>query len=269
LESGLKKVLGLTILLSLFTTNTYALDINELKTKLRPYVERYLGDQTANKLFGEKKSSITLPSIPKVEENAKSIADLDVKDPNQNVIPKDKRQKFNYAYVKEVFEAVRKAEPNENDLVKWINVMDQGATHEGVYRALVLDSVYKGMENYQNDITNPVKKFVVAYYDKFLALGVEEESLSSVNFYYMKRETVEKTLEVADAFIIRDKSDLYRWYAIFSSQLAKEYPDAFSNKLRRNQNDQIHFDWASKVSFQLIKAEIIVKIHKIFNYLMP
>lgn len=265
----MKKTLSLFLFLSLISFNSHALNINELKTKLRPFVEKYLGNETAVKFFGEKKSTITLPTIPKVDEDAKSTANLNIKDPNANSIPEDKREKFNYSYVKEVFSAVRKTEANDNDLVKWVNVMNQGATHEGVYRALVLDSVYKGMENYQNNITNPVVQFVIAYYDKFLALGVTEDSLASINFYYMKRKTVEETLEIADAFIIRDKSDLYRWYAVFSGQLAREYPAAFENKVRQNTSEDYHFRWATKVSFQLIKAEIIVKIHKIFNYLMP
>lgn len=248
---------------------TQASSLGELKTKLRPLVTQYLGEEIAVKLFGEKKSMITMPAIPRVTENAKSIDSLDIKDPNANAIPKEKRSDFNYAYVKEVFAAVRKTEANENDLVKWINVMDQGATHEGVYRALVLDSIYKGLENYENAITNPVKKFVVSYYDKFLSLSVDENNLVDVNFYYMKRETVEKTLEVVDAFIVRDKSDLYRWYAIFSAEVAKEYPHIFNSKIRKSTNEQMHFEWATKVPFQLIKAEIIVKLHRIFNYLMP
>lgn len=148
-----------------------------------------------------------------------------------------------------------------------MNVLHQGGTREGVYRALVLDSTYAGLENYPNPLNDGLIDFAVEYYTTYVGRTIKKESLEKINFYTLKRLATERTLEVVDE-LGKNKDHLQRWYAVFSGDLAKRFPEIWQNKIRKDTNKKFHLSWAKQAPSQHLKSEVIIKLHKAFNYLM-
>ncbi|MCO4795481.1 MAG: hypothetical protein KC493_17300 [Bacteriovoracaceae bacterium] len=261
----MKKYFLVIFMFTLFPISSYALDMAEIKEKLRPHAVKYLGEETAVKFLGEDPNEVKLPPIPKVIENATSIDVYNDKEDLGN-IPKDKQDAYNQAFVTEVFGAVRNMKANRNDVAKWMNVLSQGGTREGMYRALVLDSTYAGLENYPNPLNDEIIGFSVNFYTTYVGRKIKKESLEKVNFYTLKRLATERTLEVVDE-LRKNKEHLQRWYAVFSGELAKNYPEIWNNKVRMETNKQFHLNWAKQAPSQHLKSEVIIKLHKTFNYL--
>lgn len=252
--------------LGLLPQNSYALDTNELKEKLRPYLEQYLGKDTSDSLIGEKIVEIKMPDIPEIKEDA---TNTDVYDhaKEYNVIPADKKQKLDYAFIIELFEATRMGKANDNEISRWMNVMNQGATREGIYRALVLDNTYAGLENYEKKPTDKVIKFTKFFLNKYVKQSIRGDLLQQMNFFTLKRVVAEKALEIIDAYG-RDTNDLHKWYGILSFDLANKYPAVWKNRLRADNNFERHHNWAKEVPLQHLKSETVIKIHKVFNSLL-
>jgi hypothetical protein len=231
--------------------------------KVRPYVEKYLGEDIAIKLFGEVEEKIKLPAIPKVDKDAKKTRP-ELKD-SKSKISKEKLEKSNLSFIYEIYKATRMTEPNENEIGKWMNVMSQGGSREGVYRALVLDNTYAGRENQDIRVTDKTIAFVQYYVSEFLDKNIKKESLANINFYTLKRVMTEQTLEMLDELSYKNIEDFYDWYAVFSGELAKKYPVKFDNKIRKSTSRERHKKWAKYVPVQHVKSEVIVKLHTLFN----
>lgn len=257
----MKKLLSVVAFTFLLSTPIQA---EGLSDTIRPYVEKYLGAELAVKLFGEKEESIKLPAIPKIEKNAKSIR-AELVDKNKKNISKDKMEKSNLSFVYDIYQATRKVKPNENDVAKWMNVMEQGGSREGVYRALVLDSTYAGMENYDAPMTDTGIAFTQYFVKSFLNKNLKKESLEKTNFFTLKRVLTEQTLEVLDELAFKDINLFYDWYAVFSAEVAKKYPNFFKNKIRKSTSRERHRKWGSFVPSQHLKSEVIIKLHNLFN----
>ena len=65
----------------------------------------------------------------------------------------------------------------------------------------------------------------------------------------------------------KDLDSLYRWYALFSSDLAKDYSPFFKSDLRRNPDPNFQYEWAKNMPIQHIKSEFIIKVHTVMNQL--
>ena len=91
--------------------------------------------------------------------------------------------------------------------------MDQGGSREGVYRALVLDRDYQGMENYDKQISGAGAEFAHLFSNRFAEMDINKETLIKVNFYSVKRLITEKALEIIDAF--EKEEDLFQWYLFY------------------------------------------------------
>lgn len=262
----MKKQILAIIIVGLIPVSSYALDMQEIKEKLRPHVVKYLGEESAVKFLGEDPNNVKLPPIPKVVENATSVDVYNDEEETEN-IPKDKRDAYNQAYVTEAFQAVRNMKANRNDIAKWMNVLTQGGTREGMYRALVLDSTYAGLENYPSPLNDDLITFATEYYTTYVGRSIKKASLENINFYTLKRLATERTLEVIDE-LRKNKDNLHKWYAVFSGDLAKRYPEIWKNKVRKETNKRFHLNWAKQAPGQHLKSEVIIKLHKTFNYLM-
>ncbi|WP_372655642.1 hypothetical protein [Halobacteriovorax sp.] len=256
----MKKIL-MVMLFSLSITNTHA---EGFADKLRPYVEEYLGDELAVKLFGEREENIKLPEIPKVNKDAKSVR-AEYQDKMKSKISKEKMEKADLSFLFEIYESARRVKPNENDVAKWMNVISQGGSREGVYRALVLDNTYAAMENYDTPMTDSGINFSKYYVSTFMNKEISKESLEKTNFYTLKRVLVEQTLEILDELLFKDVNLFYDWYAVFSAEIAKKYPNFFTNKIRKSTSRERHRKWAEFVPVQHVKSEVMVKLHKLFN----
>jgi hypothetical protein len=235
------------------------------KTKARALVEKHLGDDLAVRFFGEKEIVYELPAIPEVDSDAKSTDVYDKKYVEKIKLKDDLKLKLNIAYISELYEVIKERKGVGSEVGSWINVMDQGGSREGVYRALVLDRDYQGMENFDRPISSAGAKFAHEFSNRFAAMEINKDTLEQVNFYSVKRLVSEKALEIIDSF--EGEKDLFKWYAIMSMELARDYKYAFKNEVRQNAEFDYHINWAGQVPRQHMKSEVIMKLHLVFNTL--
>jgi hypothetical protein len=84
----------------------------------------------------------------------------------------------------------------------------------------------------------------------------------------VKRNVVEKTLEVADQFLKEGRiEDFFNWYSIISADIAKENENIWQRKLRANTDPYVHQEWTQVVPRQMVKSELVIKLHSLMNYL--
>ncbi|MEX0798559.1 MAG: hypothetical protein WD025_03900, partial [Bacteriovoracaceae bacterium] len=152
------------------------------------------------------------------------------------------------------------------DFLKFLTVLEQGVSREGVYRAITLDSVYASLESYEEVPEKALSAFVLEYGEKYLARKFDQNAMEKLNLWSIKRIIAEKTLELIDVLTNRPE-DLRAWYAVLSAQLAKDYPQLWKNKARANQGAQFHLKWAKQAPLQHIKSETIIKLHETMNFL--
>ena len=240
-----------------------------LVEKLRPQFKKFLGNEWTEKLIGTDNIAIAdeieMPIIPKIDEDAKSLAVYEKK--ADKIILKltpEEEQKYNYAYVKETYEATRQSKPNDNEIGKMMNVLAQGGTREGVYRSMVLDSVYGGMENWDKAVKSVTADYAIYFYNKYFGKKILKKSFEGMSIYTLKRLMAEKSLEIVDAFG-DDRDGVERWYAIMSADMATRFPQIWTNSIRRKNSALEHKIWASKVPVQHIKSELVIKIHASLN----
>lgn len=235
--------------------------------KMRPQLMKIIGEEWTVKLIGADKSlpkeEVAMPAIPKIDDNAKST-DVYNKKQDKIVLKPEIENKFNYAYVFEIYEATRQQKPNEDEVTKAMNILTQGGTREGIYRSLVLDSVYGGMENWDKPVKSVTADFAVYFYGKYFGKKVAKKNFEGMSVYTLKRIIGEKALEVVDAFG-DDRDALERWYAVMSADLATRFPQIWSNPMRKKTSALEHKNWASHVPLQHIKSETVLKIHSAFN----
>lgn len=233
---------------------------------LRPYVEKYLGTDIANKIFGEKAPTYTLPKIPEISKDGTSTEVYNrPDDPNADTTKGKDMNKFHYKFVVELYKEIKDAKPTTEELNNWLNALSQGGTREGVYRALVLDRDYSAKEGMEFPLNDSGINFAISFFSRFLNRSLSKEQLEKSNFYTLKRVCVERVLEVLEAYIFKSRDDLYDWYAIFSGEMARKYPAAFKSKLRKNTSVEIHRRWATKVPEQMLIGEVIIKLHMLYN----
>jgi hypothetical protein len=241
--------------------------------KMRPTLMKLIGENWTVKLIGSAPvetpapdTGIVLPKIPAITQTATSSS-VYSKKPDKVSLKPEVEEKFYYPYIKEIFEVTRQIKPNDDEAAKLFNVLSQGGTREGVYHALVLDSVYAGMENYDKPVKGNAADFAVYFYEKYLGKKVEKESFRGMNIYTLKRFAADKALDIIDAFG-ENREDLEKWYAVMSGELASKFPQVWASKLRKITNSREHKAWASKVPIQHIKSETVIKIHAAFNSMM-
>ncbi len=250
-------------------SSTRSLSIME---KMRPTLLSLLGEKWTLKLIGEATtaptpgSSIALPALPKLMDDARSTAVFDKK-AEKIVLKPEIEQKFYYAYIREIFEATRQTKPNDDEVGKLMNVLSQGGSREGVYHSLVLDSVYGGMENYDKPVKGNAADFAVYFYGKYVGKKVAKENFKGMNAFVLKRLVADKALDIIDGYG-DNREDLEKWYAVMSGDLASKFPQVWSGKLRKNTSSFDHKSWAAKVPVQHIKSETLIKIHSAFNSMM-
>jgi hypothetical protein len=233
---------------------------------LSPLVARVLGEDTARRWFGSSfTEEIELPAIPEIVRDARSTTRRAAL--NENTLQEEQWIRYNRRFVEEVFEASRRLRPNTNDIAQWMNVLMQGGTHEGVYRGMVLDQTYAGLENYPQNSSADLADFVVEYFEKYLNRTQTVERISEVNFFSIKRILVENSLEVFETLATNDPDSVYRWYAHLSGTLAYKYPEVFIEEPRSTTSMYHHYQWGQAVPEQVMKAELIVKLHQVMNFL--
>jgi hypothetical protein len=249
--------------------------LGDNQSKWRPLVSKHAGEKWAIKFFGVKeevlnknKNKLKMPDIPKVKKDATSIDVYKVnrKNPEKfNKLTTDQIRSIHYNYVVEMYQTVRKQDAPEEELQKWINVLDQGGSYEGVYRALVLDNYYASLEQNNVETSAQMAEKINGLFSKFLKRKVKKQILINMNPYTLKRLVVEKFLEVGDALIQREIKDFETWYAILSIDFAKDHQNIWQKKIRKISKAKVQKKWLEKMPLQIIKVEMIIKLNKVMN----
>jgi len=237
--------------------------LEKIREKARPLVEKLVGEEQSTKILGSPPDDIKLPPIPEISKDARSTEGL-VNLDNRPTVLTEKEKEYNFRFLQELYLVIRGSNPPNQELQKWMSNMDQGATREGIYRSLVLDANYAGLENFTKPLNDKMIEFTEFYLLRFLGLKIDRQVLNKSNFYTVKRQVVEKTLEVADV-LAKSKFQLADWYAVMSAEFVQRYPDLFKSEIRKDKSKKRHRDWALSVPPQHVKSELIIKIHTIFN----
>lgn len=265
----------LTVVLGLILTlNVYAQEVVQepaWKGKLRALITNVAGSEWSNKLLGalpEAPAEIAMPEIPQQVKNNTSVESYTKikKDPTEfDRLPKERQRQFDYKFIEELFVVTRKSEAKDEDLSNWLNTLDQGGSREGIYQALVLDEVYNGLESMEEKPTKKLVDFSLNFSQKFLNQTFAPDALDQLNLYSLKRILTEKGLDLMEYYETKDLDALYRWYAIFSSDVAKNFTPFLKSSVRQDPSMRYHYEWAKSMPIQHIKSEFIIKMHAIMN----
>ena len=244
--------------------------LSSCNEKLRPHLSNLIGENLTNTLLGDapiKKREIKLPKIPDYARDAKTFGGFKGEEQiNMGVIPKGRMDKLNLQYINEAYKEVQGKKASNSDLKKWVNVLGQGGTREGIYRALVLDTSYYKLERKNIPLTDSSIDFASYYSNKFMANEISSETLERINYFRLKRELTDRSLEIVDA-LSGNLDDVYDWYAIFSADLASKYPNVWKFKIRKNKSKEFQRNWAQRVPVQMLKSEVLIKLNRLINLL--
>lgn len=242
------------------------------KSKLRSVITQVAGAQWGDKLLGPVPEilgpQMALPEIPKQAKNSTDVGSYTkiYKEPTEyDKLPAEKKRKFDYLFVEELFRVTRKTEPKDEDLSNWLNTLEQGGSREGIYQALVLDEVYSGLEGMEEKPSQKLLDFSLKFSQSYLNETFNQDSLKDLNLYSLKRIFTEKSLDLMEYFEVKDLDALYRWYAVFSANLAKEHAPSLKSKIRQDPTAEFHYEWAKGMPIQHIKSEFIIKFHTVMN----
>lgn len=241
------------------------------KTRIRNLVTKIAGESWGNKLLGLAPvpvPEVTMPEIPKLVKKNTDVESYSkkVKDPTEyDKLPEERKRQFDYQFVKELFLVTRKTEARDEDLSNWLNTLEQGGSREGIYQALVLDEVYTALENMNEKSTDRLMDYSLKFSQKFLNQTFTTDSFGQLNLYSLKRVFTEKSLDLMEYYETKDLDLLYRWYAIFSADMAREYQPLLKSTVRSNPDAKYHYEWAKGMPIQHIKSEFIIKLHSVMN----
>ncbi len=262
------KKLALILFISTFSiSQANASFIDNLKQSLRPTIIQIFGKSMAVKILGKDPNMIEIPEIPKIESDVKSIQGLYSKPKVEVSFKPEKMERYNYIFIQEMVRAVREVDPSGEEIGNWMNVLSQSGSREGVYSALVLDNTYMGLQNMNRLPSERVLGFTTDFLSRFVNKTISADKLAKVNFYVVKREIAERMLQVVDELFKQSSDDIYDWYAVFSSEFAQKYPQIMDNDVRKVTSAQAHRAWAKSVPDQFVKSEILIKLHRVFNFL--
>lgn len=262
---------SLILLLSLIGFNAYAQVPTEpvWKTSLRGLVAKF-SPVLSESLFGAPPMVSTM-SMPEIPKDLKKTTDTSTynrkeKDPTEfDRLPTERKRQFDYKFLEELFLVTRKTDAKDEDIANWLNTLDQGGSREGIYQALVLDDVYATLENMEERPSDRLVQFVQNFSQRYLALAYSEDALTQNNLFTLKRIMTEKGLDLLEYYETHDLDSLYRWYALLSGNLGKDYAPLLQNEIRKDASPEFHYEWAKNMPIQHIKSEFIIKLHSVMN----
>jgi hypothetical protein len=263
----------IVILGLLICFNAFAQEVEEpsWKAKLRSVITQVAGAEWSDKFLGALpvvESEILMPQIPQQVKKSTDIASYSkkAKDPTEyDRLPRERQRQFDYKFLEELFKVTRKTEAKDEDLSNWLNTLDQGGSREGIYQALVLDEVYNGLESIEEKPSQRLLDYCLKFSQKFLNQTFTIDSLKPLNHYTLKRLFTEKGLDLMEHYEVKDLDELYRWYAIFSAELAHEYSPLLKSDVRLDFSARYHYEWAKSMPVQHLKSEFIIKMHSVMN----
>jgi hypothetical protein len=238
---------------------------------LRHSITQLMGKTWSDRLLGEQAPllpEVALPEIPGLTRNSTDVGIYnkpEKRSTEYDRLPAVKKREFDYKFLQELFLVTRKTEAHDEDLSNWLNTLDQGGSREGIYQAVVLDEVYAALENVSEEPSARLLQFVQQTSQKYFNQNYNIEALRKLNLYSLKRIVTEKALDLMEYYETRNLEDLYRWYAVLSSELGEQHEELLSNQVRTNSSALYHLSWAREMPIQHIKSEVIVKLHAVMN----
>ena len=213
-------------------------------------------------------STIKLPKIPLLKNGASELSLIPL-EKKSKTFTKEQMGSFYYSYIHSLYEEILDRVPTSEEEEKWMNTLMQGASEEGVYRGVILSTEYleKAFDENYPEASDPYIAFAGYYAKNYLGVALPPEMIKNRNPYKISKELVNKSLELIDYFAAKDLPALYSWYAVLSSDLATRFKiwDPQKEKMRTLTAPETHYKWAEISSYGLIKTEIIIKLHKVFN----
>ena len=261
----IKKLL-VTLLLS---SHIYAAkNITEL---IRPYLTDLIGRDFTESLIGKPLQKTLeraeLPPIPKISKDTKSVDVFTEKFIEKNRINKEDKQGYDYNFVKELILSTRNLDADDVEVRRWMNPLEQGGSREGVYRAMVLDSYYANLENYNQPLSTTASNYAQKFFERFIGKIIKPSQFQGMNIYTVKRIATENCLDILDVYLQKNQyKNFLSWYSIFSGEIATDFP-IWESKMRASSSVEKHKNWASSVPTEFVKSEVILKVHKLFNNL--
>lgn len=268
----MKKLIVILSLLLSFSALAQEVTEPSWKVKIRSLITQVAGAEWSNKLLGAPPAApqpeVSLPEIPQVLKKSTDVGSYSrqTKGPTEfDKLPLERRRQFDYKFIEELFLVTRKTDAKDEDLSNWLNTLDQGGSREGIYQALVLDEVYNGLESIEGKPTKKLLDFCLKFSQKYLKQTFKADSLNQLNLYSLKRIFTEKGMDLLDYYEVQDLDALYRWYALFSADLAKDYEPLLQSEIRKNTSEKFHYNWAQSMPIQHVKSEFIIKMHAVMN----
>ncbi len=264
----------IVILSLLLSFNVLAQEVTEpaWKIKIRSLITQVAGEEWSNKLLGAlplpPEPEVALPEIPQVTKKSTDVTGYSRKTKSPTAfdkLPLERRRQFDFKFIEELFLVTRKSDAKDEDLSNWLNTLDQGGSREGIYQALVLDEVYNGLESIEGKPTKKLLDFCLKFSETYLKQSVTADRLQQLNLYSLKRIFTEKGMDLMDHYEVKDLDLLYRWYAVFSAEVATSYRPFLLSEIRKNTSAKYHYGWAQGMPIQHVKSEFIIKMHAIMN----
>ena len=228
------------------------------------------------KFLSASQEEVALPTLPDLDDgDPKDVSQLQ-DDASHGPIAErkewtDTERNYQYYFLREIFTQLRQQELEVEDAQKWMNVLEQGGSRQGIIRALILDEYYYKLQMQQVPNTEATIKFAQDYAEKFLGVSYSAEDLAQVDFFTLQKELIEKTLRLLDLLLSGEnptaKNNFASWYGVFSAQVAKDYPELFTDPVRGQKGQSIHRQWALDNEASYVYSEVIIKLCKILNQL--
>ena len=212
--------------------------------------------------------AISLPEIPTVNRDPKDFTQIGKEDDRKNYpfykqLTRKQRIELAIGVINELYLVILGRYPKMEERKNKVNVLLQKGSREGIYHALVLGQEYRYDESVENLLSDQNKKFLSHHFEMFLGLKIDRTKLKKMDFHTAKRLVIARSLEVIDAFDRRAHVD--SWFSVFSETMAKKLE--WEQKHRKMTSRKHYFHWAQKIPLDILKSEVIIKIHHLMNSL--
>lgn len=256
------------IIICLLSLNANAFSFDDISNKIADFLGSFLDKKKTSIVVDQ----IEMPKIPQVNTSATStdtykktgvIFSQGKKFKNLSI---NKKRQYQLSFLKELFKCTKGDPVSESTLVDYLNILEQGGSREGIFRAIVLDSRYSQLESYPPEISEKLYEYIINLSSKFLNKNYTKDQLIRFNKYTLKRIFIEKLLGILDTYAFKTQPEsIYAWYAHLSAQVS--HYKIWNNKTRQNTSLKYHLNWAKNVPFEHIKSEVIIKVSSVIDYL--
>ena len=165
----MKKIIIISLLL-LQSSFVHALDLNGYFTQAKEKVEELMGKK---KKPIAKKPEVTLPKLPEIVRDAKSLKVYERKGVihkqgnSLNKLSLEEKRQYRLGFLRELHFVVNGSQPEKTTLISNLNVLENGGSREGIYRSIVLSSEYAALEGFSEVPSKELIEFSVRFGEKF------------------------------------------------------------------------------------------------------